>query len=78
MVMRYDTHTHTHTPERAARPMEENMKQPVLVVLDVPEGTGMDTLGKDIEQTLRNRGYAVQWAIPVQCTDEVPAGAITS
>jgi hypothetical protein len=53
------------------------MRQPVLVVLDVPEGTNLDILGKDMEHTLRNRGYTVQWAIPVQRTDGVPAGMIT-
>jgi hypothetical protein len=54
------------------------MKQPVLVILDVPEGTSLNTLGMDVEQALRNRGYTVQWAIPVQRSDEIPAGAITA
>jgi hypothetical protein len=53
------------------------MKQPVLVLLEVPEATVLGPLGADVEQTLRNRGYRVEWAIPVQRTDGVPAGAIT-
>jgi hypothetical protein len=54
------------------------MKQPVLVVLEVPEDTTIDLLGPDIEQTLRNRGYKVQWAVPVQRTDGVPAGMVVA
>lgn len=55
------------------------MRQPVLVVMDVPVGTDLDQLGKDVEGVLRNSGSAwgVEWAIPVQRTDEVPAGMIT-
>jgi hypothetical protein len=53
------------------------MKQPVLVILDIPEDTSLDTLGKNVEVALRDEGYTVQWAIPVQRTDGVPAGAIT-
>lgn len=54
------------------------MKQPVLVVLDVPEGTDVNTLGMDLELTLRNQGYSVRWAVPVQRTETVPAGAVTA
>jgi hypothetical protein len=51
------------------------MKQPVLVILDVPEGTNLDQLGRDVEMDLRDAGRTVQWAIPVQRTDGVPATA---
>jgi hypothetical protein len=58
--------------------MEESMRQPVLVILDVPEGTDIDTLGRSVKQTLRGNGYRVRWVIPVQRTDGVPAGMVTA
>ena len=57
------------------------MKQPVLVVLDVPDQEpntfAPDLLGRALEEDLRSLGYKVQWAIPVQRTNGVPAGMIT-
>ena len=49
-----------------------------MVILDVPENANLDITAKDMELTLQDRGYKVQWAIPVQRTDSVPAGAITA
>jgi hypothetical protein len=54
------------------------MRQPVLVILDIPEDTNLDIMAKDMELTLQDRGYQVKWAIPVQRTDNVPAGAMTA
>lgn len=53
------------------------MKQPVLLVMNVPDGTDLSKLGPLLEGELRGLGHDVQWAIPVQRTDNVPAGAIT-
>lgn len=50
-------------------------RQPVLVVLEVPDDTNLDQLGRDLEMDLRDAGRNVKWAIPVQRTDNVPAGA---
>jgi hypothetical protein len=52
------------------------MKQPLLVVLEVDDDTNLDQLGRDVEMDLRDAGRNVKWAIPVQRTDNVPAGAI--
>jgi hypothetical protein len=54
------------------------MQQPVLVILDVDPGTNLDIVAKDMELTLQDRGYRVKWAVPVQRTENVPAGAITA
>lgn len=48
-----------------------------MVILDIQEDTNLDITAKDMELALQDRGYKVQWAIPVQRTDNVPAGAIT-
>lgn len=53
------------------------MKQPVLLVMEVPEGTDLNQLGPALERDLRGLGHTIQWAIPVQRTDGVPAGMIT-
>lgn len=56
------------------------MRQPVLVVMNVPEGTDLDKLGEDVAGVLRNadrRAWGVEWAVPVQRTDEVPAGMVS-
>jgi hypothetical protein len=54
------------------------MRQPVLVVLDVDPDTDMDQLGRGIEMELRDAGRKVQWAVPVQRTDGVPAGMVVA
>lgn len=54
------------------------MLQPVLVLLEVPEGTKHRVLGPDMETQLRMRGYTVQWAIPLSYTLEAPSGSVTS
>lgn len=53
------------------------MRQPVLVIMNVPENTHRDTLGKTIEGELRDLGHDVEWAIPMDYTLDVPEGAIT-
>ena len=49
------------------------MKQPILILLEVPEDTNLDQLGRDVEMNLRDAGRQVRFAIPVQRTDGVPA-----
>lgn len=54
------------------------MRQPVLVVMNVPEGTDLAQLGLDVAEVLRTapqRAWGVELAVAVQRTDEVPAGA---
>lgn len=53
-------------------------RQPVLVILEVPDDTDLDQLGRALEMDLRDAGRNVKWAIPVQRTDNVPAGMITA
>lgn len=52
-------------------------RQPVLVILEVPDDTDLDQLGRALEMDLRDAGRNVKWAIPVQRTDGVPAGMMT-
>ncbi len=53
------------------------MLQPVLVVLDVPDGTRRSDLGPSVERGLRSQAFNVKWAIPMAYTLEVPEGAIS-
>lgn len=53
------------------------MKQPVLLVMNVPEGADLSKLGPELERELRGLGHDIEWAMPVQRTDGVPAGAVT-
>ncbi len=54
------------------------MRQPVMIVLDVPDDTEKRVLADDLERTLRARGYKIEWAIPMSYTLEVPEGAISA
>lgn len=56
---------------------EVQMLQPVLVVLDVPDGTDRTELGKRLENYLRGP-FTVPWCVPMDYTLTVPEGMITS
>jgi hypothetical protein len=51
--------------------------QPVLVVLNVPDDTDLNTLGPRMKEELTDLGYDVQMTVAVQRTDGVPAGMVT-
>jgi len=53
------------------------MLQPVLVVLEVPDGTKRNDLGPSVERGLRSQAFDVKWAIPMSYTLDVPEGAIS-
>ena len=53
------------------------MLQPVLVILNVPDGTDRTELGTSLESYLR-RDWTVKWAVPLQYTLEVPEGMISA
>lgn len=53
------------------------MKQPVLVVLDVPDDTSKNKLREAVDFDLRAMGHKVEQVIPLSYTIDVPEGAIT-
>lgn len=53
------------------------MKQPFLVILDLPEGSNADLTAEQIKVRLADADWGLKWVIPVQRTDGVPAGALT-
>jgi hypothetical protein len=54
------------------------MQQPFMVILDTDPDANLDITAKNMELALQDRGFRVKWAVPVQRTDKVPAGAITA
>jgi len=57
--------------------MSKKTKQPVLLTLRIWDDTDLNRLGEVLEEDLRKAGWDVEWAIPVQRTDGVPAGMVT-
>jgi hypothetical protein len=55
------------------------MKQPILVVMEVPEGTDVTALGTQVHDELRLSGqpWEVLWTVPLHYTIDVPEGAIS-
>ncbi len=53
------------------------MKQPVLVIMEVPDNVKLNELGSAVADHLRPR-WGVYWAIPLSYTLDVPEGAISA
>lgn len=51
------------------------MKQPVLVILEVPDDTDRTELGKSLENYLRGP-FTVDWCVPLSYALDVPEGAL--
>lgn len=54
------------------------MKQPVLLVLEVPEDASKDKLREAVDFDLRAMGHKVVSVVPVSYTIDVPEGSITA